>query len=213
MSFTVYAEMAKEGRGDYKSAKSGTIEVLAMGKERLQMNFEELGVVVGAPENCPFHNASFRDMGSLHAINGKYEANAFLEYTYLNGDKVYAATKSEGVLGSGVSSGTAKLVGGKETVPVFKGRLNIKVVRKLNRPKKAPKVTSAWARSVGKYLEFYTASTVPKAEHPLLCLPVMPTASTAGVGVAEVCFKIPTNPFSIFLRNFFWLFIRSLKNG
>jgi hypothetical protein len=64
----VGAEMAKEGSGDYRSGRTGTFEVLAMGKERLQMNFEATGVVVSAPENSPLHNASFRNIGTLHAI-------------------------------------------------------------------------------------------------------------------------------------------------
>jgi hypothetical protein len=36
--------MAKEGNGDYRSAKSGTFTVLPMENEHLQMNFEEIGV-------------------------------------------------------------------------------------------------------------------------------------------------------------------------
>ena len=37
----VGAEMAKEGSGDYRSGKTGTFELLAMEKERVQMNYEE----------------------------------------------------------------------------------------------------------------------------------------------------------------------------
>ena len=109
-----FAEMAKEGSRDYRSAKSGTFTVLPMGKERLQMNFEEIGVVVGVPENCPLFNASFRVMDTLHAINGKFTASGFIEYSIPNGDKVYATLKSEGMLGKG-ATGVAEIVGGTGT--------------------------------------------------------------------------------------------------
>lgn len=117
-----FAEMAKEGNGDYRSAKSGTFTVLPMEKERLQMNFEEIGVVVGVPENCPLFNASFRDMGTLHAINGKYTASGFIEFSIPNGDKVYATLKSEGMLGKG-ATGVAEFVGGTGTCKGITGTI------------------------------------------------------------------------------------------
>jgi hypothetical protein len=135
-AFTVYAEMAKEGSGDYKSAKSGTFEVLAMGKERVQMNYQEMGVVVGAPENCPIYNATFTDIGTLHAINGKFESSAFLEYTCTNGDKVYATTNAVGMLGSGVDSGIATFVGGTGSCEGIQGTIEYKKGAQLKPSKK-----------------------------------------------------------------------------
>jgi len=67
----LYAEMAKEGSGTYRSGKSGIYEVLKLGKDRLQMNYDETGVFVESPENSPLTNASYRVLGTLHAINGK----------------------------------------------------------------------------------------------------------------------------------------------
>jgi hypothetical protein len=117
------AEMAKEGSGDYRSGKIGTPVVLAMGKERLQMNFEEIGVVVSAPENSPLHNASFRNIGTLHAIKGKYKGSGFVEWTRPNGDKVYATFEGEGVLGGGPSKSVVKFVGGTGTCAGIEGTM------------------------------------------------------------------------------------------
>ena len=104
-------ELAKEGSGEYRSGKSGTSTVMVMGKERVQMNFEQIGVVVSAPENSPFHNATFRVLGTLHGIKGKWKATSFVEYTCTNGDKIYATSEAQGVQG-GPDSGSLKFVGG-----------------------------------------------------------------------------------------------------
>ncbi len=121
----VGAEMAKEGSGDYRSGKTGTFEILAMGKERLQMNYESTGVVVSAPENSPLHNASFRVLGSLHAIKGKWKGSGFVEWTRPNGDKVYATSEGEGVLGGGPMKGVLKFVGGTGTCTGIEGTVEI----------------------------------------------------------------------------------------
>ena len=121
----VGAEMAKEGNGDYRSGKSGTYVILAMEKERLQMNFEEIGVVVSAPENSPLHNASFTDIGTLHAIKGEWKGSGFIVFTRPNGDKIYATFESEGVL-FGPSKSVVEFVGGTGAVTGIEGVLEIK---------------------------------------------------------------------------------------
>jgi hypothetical protein len=122
----VGAEMAKEGSGDYRSGKTGTFVVLPMEKERLQMNYEAIGVVVKAPENSPLHNASFRNIGTLHAIKGKWKGSGFVEWTRPNGDKVYATFEGEGVLGGRGSSSVGKFVGGTGTCAGIEGTIEIK---------------------------------------------------------------------------------------
>jgi len=121
----VGAEMAKEGSGDYRSGKTGTPVVLAMEKERLQINFEEIGVVVSAPENSPFHNATFRDMGSSHVIKGKWKASGMVEFTCTNGDKIYTTFESQGVMG-GPSSSINTIVGGTGACTGITGTLELK---------------------------------------------------------------------------------------
>ncbi len=143
----VGAEMAKEGNGDYRSGKTGTPVVLAMGKERLQMNFEEIGVVVSAPENSPLHNASFRTMGTLHEIKGKWKGIGFVEWTRPNGDKVYATFEGEGVLGGGPSKSVLKFVGGTGTCTGIEGTMELG-----NTPGIKPAKKGVWnGISVGKF--------------------------------------------------------------
>ena len=119
------AEMAKEGSGEYRSGKAGTFTVIAMGKERGQMNWEETGVVVSAPENSPFHNATFRTMGTSHIVKGRWNATGFLEFTCTNGDKIYGTMEGKGVFG-GEGGGTAKFVGGTGACTGIEGTLDLK---------------------------------------------------------------------------------------
>lgn len=120
------AELAKEGSGDYRSGKTGTFEILAMGKERLQMNFAETGVVVSSPENSPLYNASFTNIGTLHAIKGKWKGSGFIEFTRPNGDKIYGTSEGEGVLGGGPSKSVIKFVGGTGTCNGIEGTMEIR---------------------------------------------------------------------------------------
>ena len=119
------AEFAKEGSGDYRSGKTMTPSVLTMGKERGQMNFEEIGVVVSAPKNSPFHNATFRDIGTAHVIKGKWKGSGMVEWTSTNGDKFYATFEAQGVMG-GPSTSIGTIVGGTGTCTGITGNFEIK---------------------------------------------------------------------------------------
>jgi hypothetical protein len=121
------ADFAKEGNGEYRSGKNGTYTVLVMGKERGQMNWEETGVVVSAPENSPFYNATLRDIGTSHIIKGKWEGTGFVEYTCTNGDKIYGTIEGQGVMG-GPSGGIVKLVGGTGAFTGITGTIELKGV-------------------------------------------------------------------------------------
>ena len=129
------ADFAKEGSGEYRSAKSSESTILPMGKERLQMNFEQIGVVVSAPEKSPFHNATFRVLGTLHGIKGKWEATSFVEFTCTNGDKIYATSEAQGVMGS-PSSSSLKFVGGTGACTGIEGSLEIKGIPGIKPAKK-----------------------------------------------------------------------------
>ena len=129
------ADFAKQGSGEYRSGKSGTATVLPMGKERVQMNFEQLGAVVSAPENSPFKNATFRNLGTLHGIKGKWKSTSFVEYTCTNGDKIYATSEAQGVLG-GPNSGVLKLVGGTGAFTGIEGTIELKGTPGLKASKK-----------------------------------------------------------------------------
>ena len=129
------AEFAKEGSGEYRSGKTMTPTVIQMGKERGQMNFEEIGVVVSAPENSPFHNATFRDIGTAHVIKGKWNGSGMVEFTCTNGDKIYSTFESQGVMG-GSSTSKVTLVGGTGALTGIEGTLEIKNVPGIKPAKK-----------------------------------------------------------------------------
>jgi hypothetical protein len=119
----IYAELAKEGSGEYRGAKSGTFEVMPLGKDRIQMNYDETGAIVEAPENSPLTNASYRVIGTLHAINGKYKGSGAMRVTRPNGDQVFGVYKSEGVLGVGITSGLIELIGGTGECTGIEGKI------------------------------------------------------------------------------------------
>lgn len=119
------ADIAKEGSGEYRSGKMGTYTFIAMGKEQGQMNWEETGVVFSAPENSPFHNATYRDLGSSHIIKGKWEGTGFIEYTCTNGDKIYGTIEGQGTMG-GSSTGIVKLVGGTGACTGIEGTIELR---------------------------------------------------------------------------------------
>ena len=119
----IYAELAKEGSGEYRGAKSGTFDVLPLGKDRLQMNYDEAGAFVEAPENSPLTNASYRVIGTLHSINGKWKGNGAMVVTRPNGDQVFGVYKNEGVLGVGSTGGFIELIGGTGECTGIEGKM------------------------------------------------------------------------------------------
>ncbi|MEE4605015.1 MAG: hypothetical protein V2J65_27300 [Desulfobacteraceae bacterium] len=104
-------EMAKEGTIIGKNYLSGTSKVLAMGQERLQMNYEGGGVIVDDTGKGFSHLAAGYVMGTLHAVKGAFEETGFMVITPTDGDKIYATYKGSGILGKPVK-GTWTYVGG-----------------------------------------------------------------------------------------------------
>ena len=117
------AELAKEGSGEYRSAKSGTFDAIPLGKDRIQMNYDEAGAFVVAPENSPLTNASYRAIGTLHAINKKFKGSGAIIVTRPNGVQVFGVYKNEGVLGFGPTGGFIELIGGTGECTGIKGKL------------------------------------------------------------------------------------------
>ena len=93
------AEMAMEGSGNYKSVFSMTFTALPMEKERFQTNYEAVGLVVNAPADSPFFNATFYVLGGLHAIKGIFEYSGFIRFTCTNDDNIFATYKGGGEFG------------------------------------------------------------------------------------------------------------------
>ena len=109
---TVYAEMAKEGSGEYRSGKSGTFVFLPLGKDRFQVNYNETGAIVVAPEKSPLTNATFHLIGTQHAVTGEIKGNGGLVLTRPNGDQIFGIFNFEGKVETGLQSGVVKFIGG-----------------------------------------------------------------------------------------------------
>ena len=120
----VYAEMAKEGSGEIRGTKSGTLQFLKMGEGRMQMNYEEAGVILDAPENSPFFHATWYGIGTLHGFGGKFEATGGMVFTCTNGDQIFGVVGTEGLQGKGNTGGGVKIVGGTGGCTGIEGELS-----------------------------------------------------------------------------------------
>lgn len=120
---TVYAEITKKGSGEIRGTKSGTMQFLKMGEDRNQINFEESGVILDAPEGSPFYHATWYGMGTLHGYKGKYKATGAIVYTCTNGDQIFAVIGTEGMHSKGLTGGAVKFVGGTGSCSGIEGEL------------------------------------------------------------------------------------------
>jgi hypothetical protein len=91
---------------------SGTFKALPMGQERLQMNYEMMGVVIGDTSKNIFHNASVHWLGSFHAVKGEFEGTGFGVAVRPDGDQVFFTYKDIGKVGVGTTKGNWTIVGG-----------------------------------------------------------------------------------------------------
>jgi hypothetical protein len=105
------AQIPKEGTTLQTWYYSGTFKALPMGQERLQINYECLGVIIGDTSENIFHKASFRFLGSEHAVKGEFEGSGFGVAVRPDGDQVFFTYNETGKLGTG-SKGTWTIVGG-----------------------------------------------------------------------------------------------------
>jgi len=118
-----HAELAKEGSGEYLSGKSGTFEILKLGKSRMQMNWIVSGVFVEAPENSPLTNASFYSIGTLHAVEGKTTNTGGIVFTRPNGDQIFGIFEASGVLGGPLTSAIVTFTGGTGECTGIEGKM------------------------------------------------------------------------------------------
>ncbi len=118
-----YSEIAKEGSGDYLTGKSGTFEVLKLGKNRFQMNWDVTGVFVEAPENSPLVNASYHSIGTLHALDGKTKSTGGIVFTRPNGDQIFGTFISIGVLRGPITSAVVEFTSGTGECTGIEGKM------------------------------------------------------------------------------------------
>lgn len=113
------AEMAKEGTGSGTLTWSGTMKILPMGTERLEMHYDVTGSYAG---EGPLNESSFHCLGALHAIKDVYEnESGFCVFTTPIGDKAFATRKSSGKLGA-PAKGTFEFVGGSGKLNGIEGK-------------------------------------------------------------------------------------------
>lgn len=108
----VAEEMAREGSGSSRIYWTGTFDVLPMGKERVQMNYEGYSVYVSDTEKGLLHHATGHVVGGLLAVKGVYENDSgLISYTRPDGDQIFLTYKCSGTMGKS-AKGTIILVGG-----------------------------------------------------------------------------------------------------
>ena len=109
--FVFGAEMAKEGSDTGKTGFTATSQVLAQGKEYLQMNYDARGVVMVENEASPLYGSSVQCIGSIKGIKGEFKEFGLCTYTRPDGDQIYGSYEGTGKFGEGVK-GSMSIVGG-----------------------------------------------------------------------------------------------------
>jgi len=90
-----YAEMAKEGKAEYRAAVvTSNIKVLPIAEELMYIDFEGHGMVIDAPPNCPLHKASIHYIAMALHEKGVTNNTIFIIWTRPNGEKIYGYEKS-----------------------------------------------------------------------------------------------------------------------
>lgn len=111
------AELAKEGEYSGKFVGSGTFDALPMGEERLQLNYDFLGVFLNDIGDGFLHNASVHGLGAFHAVKGVYEYDhSFSVYKDADGDQLLLTHEAIGSMDSAKATfkfveGTGKYAG------------------------------------------------------------------------------------------------------
>ena len=105
------AEMTKEGSDTVKTGFISTYQVLAQGKEYLQINYVANGVIQTENEASPLYMSSTQCAGSVKAIKGEFKEFGLCTYTRPNGDQIYGSYDGAGKLGQG-AKGSFTFVGG-----------------------------------------------------------------------------------------------------
>ena len=104
-------ELAKEGLESGRNYATGTSKAIAMGEERIQLNYEGSGIYISDTEGGFLHNASIHFLGAFHAVKGAFEESGGMVLTAPNGDKAFVTYKGSGNLGKD-AKGTYTYVGG-----------------------------------------------------------------------------------------------------
>jgi len=116
------AQIPKEGSISCLAGDSGMHKALSMGKERVQVNYELLGVFISETGEGFVHNASVRCMGTLHAVKGVHEGGGGgCVHTCPDGDQWFTVYTTSGQLGRALKV-TGTIVGGTGKLSGIQGR-------------------------------------------------------------------------------------------
>ncbi len=111
---SVYSEeLAKEGTGTGTGYYSGSIQMLPMEKERVQINYDVYGIMTSGSKQSIFHNSTQHVLGAMHVFKGAIEDSGFIASTLTSGDKVFMTYKASGKMGKPpIVKGVTTIVGG-----------------------------------------------------------------------------------------------------
>jgi hypothetical protein len=138
----------KEGSTSALNGYSATVKAMPLGKDRLQLTYEVMGVSISDTGVGILHNASVRCLGALHVVNGAFDDEAgSCIYTRPDGDQVFATYKMTGKVGVG-AKGTFTYVGGTGKLAGITG--GGELTRTQVRPA-AEGTSQSYTRSKGKY--------------------------------------------------------------
>ena len=108
----VSAQMAKEGVISSNTVFTGSSVVLAIGNERIQINYEGTGLSLNSSGEGFGHFSTWWCVGSLQAVKGQWDNESGLcQATFADGDKTYSTYQAKGAFGNPVK-GTWQYVGG-----------------------------------------------------------------------------------------------------
>ena len=105
------AQSQKEFTSSGSWPYSGTYKILPLGPDRLQINYEIMGVGITELREDPFNNSSFHCLGGGLAVKGEIVHSGCCVSVSPAGDQVFWTYKAEGKLG-GNGRGTSTFTGG-----------------------------------------------------------------------------------------------------
>ena len=120
-----YAELAKEGSGSYHGVKSTALKIMIFERGHIQVNFDEVGVIVEAPEDSPFFNASFHVLGTFTSNQGVTEGSGGIKFIRPNGDTIYGTFNFGGEYQHGQTYGIIEILNGTRECRGMQGQIEL----------------------------------------------------------------------------------------
>lgn len=111
------AQTAKEVTLSITLVYSGTYKTLPLGPDRLQMNYDLMGVSITDTNENPFSNNSFHCLGAGLAVKGELSHTGSCISVRPDGDQIFWTYKADSKLGgngkgsSMITGGTGKMAG------------------------------------------------------------------------------------------------------